>query len=76
MEGFHVLGFSHQEAVFRVWTGGGSPVAFVFPSVVTVQLLPLTHGTQRLSWSQLAVGLCVARALLFKKCSITKLMCS
>lgn len=21
MEGFHVLGFSHQEAVFQVWTG-------------------------------------------------------
>lgn len=62
-ECFHVLGFSHQGGAFWVWTGGGFPVVFASPLVVTVQLLPPIHGTRRLSWSRLALGLCVARAL-------------
>lgn len=43
--------------------GGDFSVVFAFLLVVTVQPLPPIHGTQRLTWSRLAVDLCVARAL-------------
>lgn len=76
MERFHILG----SATKREPSGCGQGQVFqglsVFPLVVTVQPPPPILGTQGLSWSRLAVGLCAVRALLFKKRSITKLMCS